>query len=109
MLFAPGSFEHGPHDDPQVLHLIGLLMTGIASMVILTGWTVSFCIFLAGRYLRQYRHYTFCLVVAGILCILVPFGTALGIFTIIVLVRPSVKTLFDQQTVDRCDTSLPAS
>ena len=33
-------------------------------------------------------------VVACILCLNVPIGTALGVFTILVLVRPTVKDLF---------------
>jgi hypothetical protein len=32
---------------------------------------------------------------AGVACLFMPFGTVLGIFTIIVLVRPQVKALFD--------------
>jgi hypothetical protein len=36
----------------------------------------------------------YCLVVAGIECIFMPFGTVLGVFTIIVLMRPSVRNLF---------------
>jgi len=36
----------------------------------------------------------FCLVMAGVECIFTPFGTVLGVLTIIVLVRPSVKELF---------------
>jgi hypothetical protein len=31
---------------------------------------------------------------AAIACMLMPFGTVLGVFTIIVLMRPSVKELF---------------
>jgi hypothetical protein len=32
--------------------------------------------------------------VAAIACMFMPFGTVLGVFTIIVLMRPSVKELF---------------
>ena len=31
---------------------------------------------------------------AGIECMFTPFGTVLGVFTIIVLMRPEVKTMF---------------
>ena len=33
---------------------------------------------------------------AATMCLFMPFGTVLGVFTIIVLMRPSVKPLFDQ-------------
>ena len=49
---------------------------------------------LAGRSLARHRRYTFCLVVAAILCLFVPFGTLLGVFTIIVLVRSTVRARF---------------
>ena len=39
----------------------------------------------------------YCFVVAAIECILIPFGTVLGVFTIIALSRPSVKVLFESE------------
>jgi hypothetical protein len=42
---------------------------------------------------RKYR--TFSLVVAAINCLHIPLGTILGIFTIIVLIRSSVRELYD--------------
>ncbi len=42
--------------------------------------------------LRKYR--VFSLVVAGINCLYVPFGTALGVMTIIVLTRESVQSIY---------------
>lgn len=74
--------------------LFGLFFVAFASIFILLGWTFAVCTALAGRYLRKRTHYMFCLVMAGVECIFVPFGTVLGVFTIIVLQRPSVKHLF---------------
>jgi len=34
-------------------------------------------------------------VMAAIECIFMPFGTVLGVFTIVVLARPSVKEMFE--------------
>ena len=56
--------------------------------------TASALIAFAGRCLRRRRRYTFCLVVAAISCAFVPFGTVLGIFTLVVLTRPGVKPMF---------------
>ena len=36
------------------------------------------------------------LIVAGLECMMMPFGTVLGVFTIIVLLRPSVRQLFGE-------------
>ena len=78
-------------DAPE---FVGAFMVVIAMFAILVGWTVAVCIIIAGRCLAKRRRYMFCLVMAAISCVFMPFGTVLGVFTIIVLMRPSVKELF---------------
>jgi hypothetical protein len=63
------------------------------------GWTLAVCMIIAGRFLAKRTHYMYCLVVAAISCIFFPFGTVLGVFTIIVLLRSSVKALFTANQV----------
>ncbi|PYK07030.1 MAG: hypothetical protein DME66_02560 [Verrucomicrobia bacterium] len=62
--------------------------------VFLAGLAMAICILLAGRSLSRRCHYWFVFVVACIECMFIPFGTILGVFTIIVLSRESVKALF---------------
>jgi hypothetical protein len=50
---------------------------------------------LSGFFLRQRRHRTFSIVVGGLNCLQIPFGTILGVFTIIVLSRNSVRERYD--------------
>jgi len=50
---------------------------------------------IAGRFLAKRRHHTFCIVVAAIACLFMPFGTILGVFTLVVLMRDSVRLQFD--------------
>ena len=80
--------------ETGLLVLPGLAFTLIAGGIMLFGWTFALCIALTGYFLSARRNYMFCLVMAGIETILTPFGTVLGVFTIILLVRPSVKMLF---------------
>jgi hypothetical protein len=47
-----------------------------------------------GVQIRNRRWWTFCYLTGWGECLMFPFGTVLGIFTIIVLSRPSVKLLF---------------
>jgi hypothetical protein len=47
-----------------------------------------------GYCLLKRRARIFCLVMAGISCISIPLGTILGVFTLIVLARESVRTAF---------------
>jgi hypothetical protein len=74
--------------------LMGWFMIAFSAAFVLMGLAYAACTALAGRYLWQRRHYTFCLVMAAVTCLFMPFGTVLGVFTIIVLVRDSVKELF---------------
>ncbi len=83
-----GVFEDGP---PRVFAWLFLVLPGT---FMLLGWALAACLFLAGRYLAARKHYTFCLVMGAISCLFMPFGTVLGVFTIIVLMRPSVVELF---------------
>jgi hypothetical protein len=57
-------------------------------------WALAAAVFMAAWCLKNRRRYIFCLVVAGFECFFAPFGTVLGVFTILVLSRPSVKALF---------------
>ena len=50
--------------------------------------------FAAGWRLSQRKARSFCMVVASINCCFFPFGTALGILTLVVLKRPSVREAF---------------
>jgi hypothetical protein len=101
MLFAPEVLEHGQHGSqsaPEALRFVGLVVAMVAMLIILTGWGMAACILFAGRFLGRRRHYTFCLVMAALSCMITPFGTVLGVFTIVVLMRPSVKLLFEPQS-----------
>ena len=49
---------------------------------------------ISGLCIRARKYRMFSLVVAGIDCLHVPFGTTLGVFTMIVLLRDSVRELY---------------
>jgi hypothetical protein len=86
-----------PNEPDFPVKLFGLMFTIIPLIFIIGGWALAICAFIAGRKLVKQQSYVFCLVVAGILCTFMPFGTVLGVFTIIVLMRDSVKELFNGQ------------
>jgi hypothetical protein len=81
--------------DPAATDLMGWMFAGIAGAIIAVMWSLAVLLLCTGRFLQAHRRHTFCLVVAGLECLLMPFGTILGVFTIIVLLRPSVRQLFD--------------
>ncbi len=82
----------GAVDDTPAF--IGLMFVVMSIVFIMFGWTLAVCQIIAGSSLAKRKRYTFCLVIAAISCMLMPHGTVLGVFTIIVLMRPSVKELF---------------
>jgi len=73
---------------------IGFAFVVWGGMFILFGWAFAACLAYAGRCLGQRKNYIFCMVMAAISCMFMPFGTILGVFTIIVLIRPTAKALF---------------
>ena len=51
----------------------------------------------AARLLKSRRGWTFCMVVAAVCCMGVPYGTLLGVLTFLVLSRPGVQALFRER------------
>lgn len=92
LIIAPHLFGHGSDRPPAFL---GGLCVVLGGFLILFGWTMAALVVAAGRCLARRKHYTFCLVVACVECLSVPFGTVLGVFTILVLNRQSVRELFN--------------
>lgn len=81
-----------PSEPP--LAAIGWFYIVFGSVVLLIGLPISVLIAIVGRFLARQRYWLFCMIIAGLICVNVPLGTLLGVFTIIVLVRPTVKELF---------------
>ncbi len=75
-------------------HAAGWIFIILGSVFILLGWGLSIAIIIAGRKLRRRKSRTYCLVVAGLECMMMPFGTVLGVFTLVTLMKESVKEIF---------------
>lgn len=90
----------GSINDPtaprEMFDMMGWFFITMAGLIIVLGLTLAVCMVIAGRCLASQTHYTFCLIVAALECLYMPFGTILGIFSIIVLSRSSVKQLFEK-------------
>jgi hypothetical protein len=92
LIFASDKFTGNGSPPPE---FIGWLFVIFALVFISLGWAMAILILITGRFLARRKHYQFCLVMACIECLFMPFGTILGVFTILVLVRSSVKPLFE--------------
>lgn len=90
--FVSGAFEDPSGPAPP--SFIGWLFIGIAGAMIACGLAMAISAAIAGTRLANRRGWLFCMIVAALECTFMPIGTVLGVFTIIVLTRPSVKTAF---------------
>jgi hypothetical protein len=86
-----GTAKPGEDLPPEFL---GWIFAVLGSLLFLIGIAMAICILIAGRSLALRKRYSFALVMACIECLFVPFGTILGVFTIVVLSRESLKALF---------------
>lgn len=93
MIVSPESMSNGkPGNAPPAF--IGWMFAAMGGGAVLAFWTIAGMMFAAGRAIKARRRHTFCLIVSGLSCLFMPFGTCLGVISFIVLSRPSVKALF---------------
>jgi hypothetical protein len=90
-----GTPKPGEELPPEFL---GWIFVVLGLLLFLLGIAMAICILIVGRSLSRHKHYTFVLVMACIECLFIPFGTILGVFTIVVLSRQSVRGLFSTAT-----------
>jgi hypothetical protein len=96
MLTSP-AMEKAKDGPPEAL--FGALFIAFALLWMLTAWSLAGLLVVAARSLAQRRRRTLCLVAAGLEAVMcMPLGTVLGVFTIIVLMRPSVREAFEAST-----------
>lgn len=86
-------FNEGNGDAPPPV--IGWLFVIMGAIFILIGWSTAVCMIIVGRKLKHRKSRIFCMIVAGIECMLMPLGTILGVFTLIALSKDSIQEMFD--------------
>lgn len=91
-VFVSGGVPSGPGGGPPAF--VGWILILFGGGISLFAWALAACCLFTGYNLSHTKRYIFCFVVACFCCIQMPLGTILGVFTIIVLARPSVKDLF---------------
>lgn len=110
MVFAPEEMSR-PEQSSALDRVVGVVFTLFAAVFIILGWALAIANAYAARCLTRREKHTFCLIVSGVNCMNTPIGTILGVFTIIVLARPSVKEMFDanQRASSDADETRPSS
>ena len=84
------------HNQAQPPEFVGWMFIAIGSFSFIFIEGIALITAIAAHSLLKRRRRMLCLIAAGIACLSMPLGTVLGVFTIIVLVRPEAKTLFGE-------------
>lgn len=79
-------------DSPELF--VGWFFVVLASLLIVAFLAFAAMAIRAGANLANARGYDFCIAIACVECLIVPFGTMLGVISLVILLRPSVKQLF---------------
>ncbi|HDZ61701.1 MAG TPA: hypothetical protein ENH40_00970 [Nitrospirae bacterium] len=92
-IFSPETFPDSNTGEPPP-QFVGYLFAALGGLFFILGEIFAFLVIYSGIQIKKRKKYTFSFVIACILCMFIPFGTALGIFSIIVLSRNSVKQIY---------------
>ena len=82
------------NSDAPSPQFIGYLIAGVGIVISLVASVFCALKFMTARAIRERRSLTLCRVTAGLTCLGIPYGTALGVLTFVVLGRSSVQALF---------------
>jgi hypothetical protein len=82
----------GPNGPPPAF--IGWIFGGMGLVFFLLAGGMAFLRFWAAKCVKRRTSRTYCMVIAGISCLEFPYGTAIGVLSLIVLGRDSVVKLF---------------
>lgn len=91
-LILSGALEQG--DVERVPPVIGWFVVGMGLFLLLLVVSYAVGLVVAGLSLARERNWLFCMIMAGLSCASFPFGTALGVFTLVILSKPEVKAVF---------------
>jgi uncharacterized membrane protein len=92
-ILANAHGSQSPANGPPPAFVLFFLAIIFGTMILLTLVFAALEIY-AGVCLKNRRHPVLIQIVAAFYCLSIPWGTALGVFTFMVLNRPSVKPLF---------------
>lgn len=106
-----GAFDDtgGPPGSPPPPRWVGWLFIGMGGTFLLIGWATAVANILSGRAIGRRKWRVFSIVVAAINCLAMPLGTALGVFTLVVLLRESVTAQYAEAAAAERSASSPGA
>lgn len=91
-LMLPFDVKDAPAEEFPAF--IGWFMLAMGAAVVIGFCVLATLKILAGIWIKRRKHRTALLVISGLSCFSIPFGTVVGVFSFLVLFRPSVAALF---------------
>jgi hypothetical protein len=88
--FFPAPSDPGATPPDGVMRIFALVI----GLFILAGWSFGGLTIYVGRCIKRRSRRTLTFVVACLNTMFIPVGTVLGVFTLVVLSRPSIKRLY---------------
>ncbi len=94
MGISMGSGTLGTAKSPPPPEAIGWIFGAVGVIITAFCLTLGVLSIKAGTSIRRRRNRMFCIVVDAILCLMVPFGTIVGVFGLVMLTRPEAAEEF---------------
>lgn len=74
----------------------GLMFAGLGGAFVLFGWTLGALTMLSGRFIQRRRHRMFSIIMGGVNCAMLPLGTVLGVFDLVLLTKEETRRLYGE-------------
>lgn len=94
LAFISGSFDATGSNGASPPNEFGWIFVIMGGLFFLMGQACAIGTILSGRFIGKRKNYLFSFILACILCVAFPFGTVLGVFTIVILSKEPVKNLY---------------
>lgn len=91
LVFTPETLNTEEDVPPP---FFGWIFVATGSVFITIGLTFASGLIALGRNIQKRKNHLFCTVMAGVECMFMPFGTVLGVLTLVLLMKDEVKQMF---------------
>ena len=94
-IFDPSAWDSGSQAPPPFW--FGYLFAIIGGGFVLFGWILGTLTIISGRCISRRKRRVFSIVMGGVNCAMMPFGTVLGVFDLILLSKDETKLQYAEQ------------
>lgn len=89
--YPPGK---GGAGETMPFFVVGGVFLTVGGILCTIGLILAICVLACARRLYKKRKYVYCLTIAAVECLFFPFGTIIGVLTIVLLANHDIKESF---------------